>query len=77
VGSAVTALLFTLGKSLLGIYIGKAAVGSSYGAAGSVLVILLWVYSSAMIFYFGAEFTKAYADRRPAAEATAYPHNRR
>jgi membrane protein len=45
------------------IYIGKSAVGSSYGAAGSVLVLLLWVYYSGLIFYFGAEFTKTYADR--------------
>jgi membrane protein len=63
VGAAVTSVLFNMGKLGLGLYIGKSAVGSSYGAAGSVLVLLLWVYYSGLIFYFGAEFTKAYADR--------------
>lgn len=56
-GSVATALLFTIGKSLLGLYLGKAAVGSAYGAADSLVVVILWVYYSAMIFYFGAEFT--------------------
>jgi membrane protein len=59
----VTSLLFNLGKLGLGLYIGKSAVASSYGAAGAILVLLLWVYYSGLIFYFGAEFTKAYADR--------------
>jgi membrane protein len=63
VGAAVTSFLFAVGKLGLGIYIGKGAIGSSYGAAGSILVLLLWVYYSGLIFYFGAEFTKAYADR--------------
>ena len=63
VGAAVTSLLFNLGKLGLGLYIGKSAVASSYGAAGAILVLLLWVYYSGIIFYFGAEFTKAYADR--------------
>ena len=63
VGAAVTSFLFAVGKLGLGIYIGKGAVGFSYGAAGSILVLLLWVYYSGLIFYFGAEFTKAYADR--------------
>jgi membrane protein len=63
VGAAATSLLFTLGKIALGLYIGKSAVASSYGAAGSILVLLLWIYYSGLIFYFGAEFTKAYADR--------------
>jgi membrane protein len=62
-GAIVTSVLFNLGKLGLGLYIGKSAVGSSYGAAGAVLVLLLWVYYSGLIFYFGAEFTKAYADR--------------
>ena len=60
VGAAVTSFLFYLGKLGLGLYIGKGAVGSAYGAAGSILVLLLWVYYSGLIFYFGAEFTKAY-----------------
>jgi membrane protein len=57
VGAALTAFLFTIGKSLIGLYLGKAAVGSAYGAAGSLVVVIVWVYYSAMIFLFGAEFT--------------------
>jgi membrane protein len=64
VGSAVTALLFTGGKSLIGWYIGSSAVASTYGAAGALIVILLWIYYSAQIFLLGAEFTKAYSDLR-------------
>ena len=56
-GAAVTALLFTIGKSLIAIYLGRAAIGSPYGAAGSLVVLIAWVYYSAMIFLFGAEFT--------------------
>jgi membrane protein len=63
IGAAVTSILFNLGKLGLGLYIGKSAVASSYGAAGAILVLLLWVYYSGLIFYFGAEFTKTYADR--------------
>ena len=62
VGAAVTSLLFSVGKSLIGLYLGKGAVGSVYGAAGSVVVILLWVYYSAQILLYGAEFTQVYAD---------------
>jgi membrane protein len=61
VGAAVTALLFTLGKSLIGLYLGRSATASVYGAAGSFIVILLWIYYSAQVFFFGAEFTKVYA----------------
>lgn len=57
IGATATALLFTIGKFLIGLYLGKAAVGSAYGAAGSLVVIIVWVYYSAMIFLFGAEFT--------------------
>lgn len=64
VGSAVTSLLFTAGKSLIGWYIGSSAVASTYGAAGAFLVVLLWVYYSAQIFLLGAEFTKAWSDLR-------------
>jgi membrane protein len=64
VGSFVTSLLFTGGKSLIGWYIGSSAVASTYGAAGALIVILLWVYYSAQIFLLGAEFTKAYSDLR-------------
>ena len=63
VGAVVTAVLFTLGKSLIGWYIGTSAVASSYGAAGGLLVMLLWVYYSSEIFLLGAEFTRAYSVR--------------
>jgi membrane protein len=49
--------LFSIGKLLIGLYLGKAAVASSYGAAGSLMAVVIWVYYSAMIFLFGAEFT--------------------
>ena len=62
-GAAVTALLFTFGKLLIGLYLGNASVGSTYGAAGSLLVLLVWVYYSAQILFFGAEFTQVYARR--------------
>lgn len=68
-GAIATALLFTIGKSVIGIYLGKAAVGSAYGAAGSLIVIVLWVYYSAMIFLFGAEFTHVRARSRPIKKA--------
>ena len=59
--AAVTAVLFVVGKFALGIYLGKAAVGSAFGAAGSVVVVLLWSYWSAQIFFFGLELTHVYA----------------
>jgi len=61
IGAAATAALFTLGKSLIGIYLGRSVVGSAYGAAGSVVVLLLWIYYSSLILFFGAEFTQVYA----------------
>jgi len=61
IGSMTTAILFMLGKFAITFYIGSANIGSSYGAAGSIVVLLLWVYYSSVILYFGAEFTKAYA----------------
>ncbi len=61
VGAGVTAALFTLGKYLIGLYVGKAGVSSSFGAAGSVVVLLVWVYYSAQIMLIGAEFTWMYA----------------
>jgi membrane protein len=64
IGAAVTALLFTLGKLVLGLYLGHAAVGSSYGAAGSLIVLVVWVYYAAQILFFGAEFTQVQARRR-------------
>lgn len=61
-GAAFTSFLFLFGKFLLGLYIVKSGISSIYGAAGSLIVILFWVYYSALIFYFGAEFTKVYAN---------------
>jgi membrane protein len=61
VGAAVTALLFTVGKFLIGLYIGRSAVASSFGAAGSLVVVMIWVYYSAQIFLLGAEFTWVYS----------------
>jgi membrane protein len=61
IGAALTSILFTLGKSLIGLYLGSSGVTSVYGAAGSLITVLLWVYYSALIFFLGAEFTKVYA----------------
>jgi membrane protein len=61
-GALFTSLLFVIGKTALGLYFGKAEPGSAYGAAGSIILILLWVSYSSMILFFGAEFTRAYAD---------------
>ena len=76
VGAVATALFFTIGKSLIGIYIGSTNVAESYGTAGSLIVILLWIYYSTVTFLLGAEFTRAYAEQfgshaaQPQAEAT-------
>ena len=75
-GAAVTSLLFTGGKLLIGLYIGKTAVASAYGAAGSLVVIVVWVYYSAQILLLGAEFTKVWTRRRGSGfkvEKTAKP----
>jgi len=64
VGATVTAVLFVLGKFLIGFYLGKSNPGQAYGAAGSLAVLLLWVYYSALILLFGAEFTETWAERR-------------
>jgi membrane protein len=61
-GALITSVLFTIGKLLIGIYLGRASITSTYGAAGSLVVLLLWIYYSAQIFYLGAEFTHAYAE---------------
>jgi membrane protein len=60
-GAFATALLFTIGKTLIGLYIGKSGIASGFGAAGSLAVVFVWVYYSAQIFLLGAEFTWAYA----------------
>ena len=62
-GAVLTAILFVLGKFVLGFYFGRSAIASSYGAAGSLIIILVWVFYSAQILFFGAEFTRAYATR--------------
>ncbi len=64
VGSFVTAALFTFGKSLIGLYLGKSAVASNFGAAGTLVVVIFWVYYSSQIFFLGAEFTKEYSHTR-------------
>jgi hypothetical protein len=64
IGAVGTALLFSLGKLLLGLYLGRASVGSTYGAAGSLVAAVVWIYYSAQIFFFGAEFTRVYSDWR-------------
>ena len=66
-GAAFTSLLFVLGKFALGLYLGKSAIGSSYGAAGSLVVLLVWIFWSANILFFGAEFTQVYARERRVA----------
>jgi membrane protein len=80
VGAAVTSLLFSIGKQLIGLYLGKASVGSAYGAAGSLVVFLVWVYYSAQIFFLGAEFTHTYSERhgsRAEARRRAIPYTGR
>jgi membrane protein len=62
VGAFATALLFTIGKTLMGLYFGKAEPGSGYGAAGSIILVLLWSSYTSMIVFYGAEFTRAYSD---------------
>ncbi|WP_026734220.1 YihY/virulence factor BrkB family protein [Fischerella sp. PCC 9605] len=63
IGAAITSLLFSIGRYALGHYLGNATFGSTYGAAGSIVVILVWVYYAAQILFFGAEFTQVYARR--------------
>jgi membrane protein len=66
-GAFVTSLLFSIGKFLIGLYLGQSSVASSYGAAGSVVVLLVWVYYSAQVILLGAEFTRVYAEHRRGA----------
>ena len=78
IGGITTAVLFTIGKVLIGLYLGRSAVTSSYGAIGSVLVLLVWVYYSAQILLLGAEFTRVYTERnkgRPEPEEFAEKDN--
>jgi membrane protein len=76
IGAAVTAGLFALGKLIIGLYLGQAAPGSAYGAAGSFAVLLVWVYYSALISFFGAEFTQVFA-RRHGSGIRPKPHAER
>lgn len=71
VGAFATAFLFTVGKTLIGLYIGSSSVASSYGAAGALVIVLLWIYYSSQIFLLGAEFTKVWASHHGSAEAFA------
>jgi membrane protein len=64
VGAAVTSLLFWIGKYLIGLYLARSAVASPFGAAGTLVVVIVWVYYSAQIFFLGAEFTRSYAAAR-------------
>lgn len=70
-GAIATALLFTLGKAAIGLYIGRAGVAEGFGAAGSLAVVLLWLYYSAAIFLLGAEFTRAWSGKEPASPLLA------
>jgi membrane protein len=71
VGAAMTAILFTIGKFLIGFYIGKSVTASAYGAAGSLVIIVAWIYYCAQLLYFGAEFTRVYATERGSQCAVA------
>ena len=78
-GAVVTAVLFGIGQQVIGWYLGQSTVASSYGAAGSVMVLLLWVYYSCQIVLFGAEFTRVWAGRhgakpKPEVFAVKDPH---
>jgi membrane protein len=72
-GAAGTALLFTLGKYLIGLYLGQSSTASAFGAAGSLVLVLVWVYYSAQILLFGAEFTRVHAQRRQQQAGAAEP----
>ena len=71
IGAALTSLLFSIGEFLIGFYLGHSSVTSSYGAAGSLITILLWVYYSSLIFFLGAEFTQVYAAQHGSGSAAA------
>ena len=82
IGAAITAVLFSLGKFLIGVYISRSSVASVYGAAGSLVVLLVWVYYSAQLVFFGAEFTQVYARRsgryiEPSPHAEPIPERQR
>lgn len=74
VGAAVTALLFSIGKVVIGLYLGRSDVTSPFGAAGSLVLVMVWVYYSAQIFLIGAEFTWVYAHEYGSLRGTPVPH---
>lgn len=82
-GAFVTAVFFSLGKTAIGLYLGNSAIASSFGAAGSLVLLLVWIYYSAQILFFGAEFTQVYANKYGSKiipedkEATAQPESKR
>ena len=76
VGALATAVLFMAGKFMIELYLGYSSIASVYGAAGSLVILLMWVYYSAQILYLGAEFTKAYAERRGRKIAPPEAQNR-
>jgi membrane protein len=81
VGAVLTMFVFLIGKAMIGAYLGRSSYGSAYGAAGSLVVLVVWVYYSSQIVYFGAEFTQVYAKRygariEPAANAEAIPNDK-
>lgn len=69
-GALVTALLFTIGKKLIGLYLGHSSIASSYGVAGGIIVVLVWIYYTAQIFLLGAEFTRTFAKREGSRSGT-------
>ena len=71
IGAALTSVLFTIGKFLIGLYLGRSGVSSTFGAAGSLITVLLWVYYSGLIFFLGAEFTQVYASQYGSGVAPA------
>lgn len=72
VGALTTAVLFLIGKAAIGLYLGNSSISSTYGAAGSIVILLIWVYYSAAILYFGAEFTRQYVQHKG---ARIYPND--
>jgi len=73
IGAAATGALFTFGKTLIGMYMGKASIGAEYGAAGALIVLIVWIYYSAQIFFIGAEFTKVYARHHGSQKPSTIP----
>src|SRR6185312_9727908 len=70
-GAIIASVLFAIGKSLIGLYLGWSGIDSTFGAAGSLVMLLIWVYYSAQVFFFGAEFTQVYAEHVKAKSARA------